>query len=216
MTARTPITPRSLALAIALAIPLAAFLATPGTASAAQTTCPNTFQVLHDDHIGKLELRKGHYTITLLKAGRPSCSRAAKLFAKFLQDFDGNLPDPWKVVPAKKRFVRGNNTGVGFQVSRGSHSGGGGGHHPSGTGRRCPGTFTVQHNDQIGRLKLPAGKYRITRLTVGNPTCPRATKLFATFLEHPDGDLPDHWRVHVNSASFTKRNTGRGFRVKPA
>jgi hypothetical protein len=215
VTARIPLAPRSLALAIAVAIPFAALFANAGTASAAETKCPNTFQVLHNDHIGKLSLRAGHYTITLLRNQGPGCGKAANLFAKFLQDFDGNLPHGWKVVPARKEFVR-RNTGVGFRVTRGTKSGGGGGKHPSGNGKRCPATFKVQHNDRIGRLKLRAGNYRITRLTNANPDCQKAAKLFARFLQHPDGQLPDHWRVHAKSGTFTRGGTEHGFRVKPA
>lgn len=184
-------------------------------ARAAEAVCPNTFHVLHNDHIGKLKLPEGHYTITTLKEQRLSCEAAADKFARFLQDFDGNLPGKWRVKVAAKEFVRGKS-GVGFRVAKGSRSGSGGGHHPSGTGKRCAGKFQVEHNDRIGRLRLPAGPYRITRLSDRSPTCSRAAKLFARFLQHPDGVLPDRWKLRPATATFKRRGTNKGFRVKPA
>ena len=52
-------------------------------------TCPGTFRVLHDDHIGPLAIPKGAYTITTQGIGG---ARAANRLAAFLQDFDGRLP----------------------------------------------------------------------------------------------------------------------------
>jgi hypothetical protein len=199
-----------------VAVAATALLAGTGTAQAAKKVCPDTFRVLHDDHIGRLALKAGHYTITLRDGDSLTCGKASSLFTKFLEDFDGNLPGRWHLHPARKQqFVR-DGTDVGFGVKRGDHSGHGGGHHPSGQGNRCPGTFRVQHNDHIGKLKLPQGDYRITRLTKNKPTCAKAATLFARFLQRPDGNLPDHWRLSAENATFTRRHTNDGFRVKPA
>jgi hypothetical protein len=191
-------------------------LMAPSAAQAAKQVCPDTFHVLHDDHIGRLSLKAGHYTITLRDGQLLTCGKAASLFTKFLEDFDGNLPGRWHLFPTRKQQFRRDGTDVGFGVKRGAQSGHGGGHHPSGQANRCPGTFHVQHNDHIGKLKLPAGDYRITRLTKNRPTCAKAFTLFARFLQRPDGDLPDHWRLSAENATFTRRHTNAGFRVKPA
>src|SRR5262245_31274858 len=61
----------------------------------------------------------------------------------------------------------------------------------------CPGTFTVLHNDRIGALSLPAGRYVITVRTPVNLTCQGASQLFAQFLRRPKGDLPNGWGVNV-------------------
>jgi hypothetical protein len=204
----------TLAAAIALAAAAALLLVSAGTARAAPQTCPNTFHVLHNDHIGKLRLPAGHYTISVLDNRKLNCARASSLFTKFLEDFDGNLPGRWKVHAGQKLFRKGGSN-VGFSVAKGSHHGHGGGHHPSGNGTKCPDTFRVLHNDQIGKLKLPAGNYWIFRLNKASPSCSRASQLFTKFLQDTSGDLPSGWRLHVGSASFTRRSSQRGFRVKP-
>jgi hypothetical protein len=204
--------------ALLCALALAASLAPAANAQAADdaqarqgiAACP-TFHVLHNDRVGKLKLPEGHYTITPFDPSKLSCEKAAKLFAEFLQDFDGNLPRNWRVRPRIKAFQRGHSQ-VGFYVKRGQPSGGGGGQHPA-KGRACPNLFRVLHNDRIGRLKLPAGRYRITLLARRKPSCQRAAGLFAKFLEHPNGKLPSPWDLDPSTATFSKRK-GVGFRVK--
>lgn len=204
---------RALALAIAGAVALVGLLATSTPARAAESTCPATFHVLHDDRIGQLELPEGHYQITLLSDERMTCQRATNLFREFLEDFDGNLPNRWRVLPRRSEFRWGQSM-VGFRVRRVEHpsGGGGGGRHPV-TGRTCPGTFTVLHNDHIGRLSLPRGQYRITLLAQGRLSCQRASRLFARFLQDFDGNLPGPWRLDVATATFS-RTHHVGFRVK--
>jgi hypothetical protein len=129
---------RSLLLATAVLTVLA--LGLPGAASAqAPSTCPDTFEVLHDDTIGALYLPRGDYTITLLSPSALSCAEAADLFRQFLEDYDGRLPRPWVVDAQGAAFTRGANGSVGFLVASagGGGGGGGGGHHP--TGAACPG-----------------------------------------------------------------------------
>jgi hypothetical protein len=203
-----------LLIGLVLASILAALVA-PRSAEAAEQTCPSTFHVLHDDRIGKLELPAGHYTVTLLDSEALSCTKASKLFAKFLQDYDGDLPNGWKVIPKKSEFVK-SKTGAGFRVERGSKSGGGGGTHPQKGSKLCPGTFEVLHNDSIGDVSFRKGEYTIHRLTKTSPSCERASKLFAKFLEDFDGDLPKRWKLKARTASFVERHSGGdGFRVKP-
>jgi hypothetical protein len=177
--------------------------------------CPGTFQVLHDDVIGSFRIPQGSYTITLLSVGRITCARAATLFSRFLQDFDGVLPNPWLLDPETGSFIRGRN--VGFRIKEvvgpPNPNGGGSGTHP--TGNRCPGTFRVLNNDRIGRLRLPRGRYRITLVGRG-VTCSQASSRFTDFLEAFDGVLPRPWRLNVRTATFTRGAGGPGFRVKPA
>ena len=193
-------------------------LAAPGPAAAAQSTCP-TFQVLHNDRIGKLRLRAGNYTIRVGNQRRLSCQSASDLFRQFLEDYDGTLPDGWRVQARRSRFLQ-RSSGDAFTVTRVRGGGGGGGvgggssgHHPA-TGRACPAPFTVRHNDRIGELKLPQGKYRITLLAIGRMSCQRASSIFARFLQDYTGDLPGAWRLDPKTATFSK-SAHYGFRVKP-
>jgi hypothetical protein len=210
---------RALTAALALtAIVVALFVATDRAAAAPKTTkCPNTFRVLHNDHIGKLSLRAGTYVISVINPNKLSCGHASKLFTKFLQDYDGKLPGDWKVKVRRSGFQKSRT--VGFFVKRRSGTGGGGGgggRHPAPGEKICPGTFQVQHNDHIGRLRLPAGPYKITVLHKRRMSCQRASDLFARFLQKPDGNLPNRWKLEVQSATFTKKGTRQGFRVKQA
>ena len=77
--------------------------------------CPGTFRVLNDDSIGKLRLRKGRYRITLVNRGL-SCRRASQRFTSFLQDFEGDLPRPWKLNVQTGTFTRGGSRSPGFRV----------------------------------------------------------------------------------------------------
>jgi hypothetical protein len=198
-------------------LPLAALLMAlalwPGKAAAAQATCPGTFRVLNDDHIGKMNLPKGKYTVTVRNEKRLSCSYAFDLFRQFLQDYDGKLPDGWRVRAKRKEFFQ-PKTGDGFSVKRAKNGGGGGGGHAhTPTGAACPNLFSVLHDDKIGRLSVPKGKYRLTLLAVGRLSCDRASKLFAKFLQDYSGKLQDKWKLDVQTATFYK-NLQVGFRIK--
>jgi hypothetical protein len=76
---------------------------------------------------------------------------------------------------------------------------------------RCPATFQVLHNDQIGAMKLPAGAYNVS---VTNLSCASASSLFAEFLSDYDGVLPFPWRTNPARKSFT--NGASGFSVRLA
>jgi hypothetical protein len=180
--------------------------------------CRGTFRVLHDDRIGKLKLQAGNYRITLLSTKGITCSRAAILFARLLQDYDGVLPRPWALDVATGTFRRGAAR-VGFRVKpySGSRTGGGGsGVHPR-NAQQCPGNFRVLNSTRIGKLKLARGPYRITTLKGGGLTCQQASMWFTRFLDEDfAGMLPRPWRLNVQSATFTRGASNVGFRVKPA
>jgi hypothetical protein len=181
------------------------------------TACPGTFQVLHNDRIGRLAVPKGSYGITLLAAGRLTCAKASSYFTRFLQDFDGVLPRPWFIDTETGSFMRGSRN-VGFRIKElvgpPSPSGGGSGTHP--TGDRCPGTFRVLNDDRIGKLRLRRGPYRITLLG-SRLSCQAASRLFRGFLDDFDGVLARPWVVNRRTGTFTRGRGGKtGFRVKAA
>ncbi len=141
-----------------------------------------------------------------------SCAYAYDLFRQFLLDYDGRLPDGWRVRARNSAFFQ-PKTGDGFKVKRvRKGKGGGGGGHTVG-GKACPSLFHVLHNDRIGRLKLKEGWYRLTLIAVGRLSCERGAKLFAKFLRAYDGKLPGRWRLDVGTATFSKSRLV-GFRVK--
>ena len=211
----TVLEPRRVLIGVLALVALALAMFATSDRAVADTKCPNTFRVLHNDHIGKLSLQKGSYTITVINQNKLSCQKASNLFAKFLQDFDGKLPNGWKVKVAQSGFVKSPQKG--FFVKRtgpSSSGGGGGGRHPAAGEKICPGTFQVQHNDHIGDLKLPKGPYKITVIKKNRITCQQASSLFAKFLQKPSGDLPNGWKLKVQSGTFLKKGKGYGFRVK--
>ena len=77
----------------------------------------------------------------------------------------------------------------------------------------CPGEFNVLHNDRIGKLVLPKGPYTIS---VKRMTCTDASSNFARFLQRPNGDLPDGWRVFAKRGKFVNRAQNKAFLVAPA
>jgi hypothetical protein len=178
-------------------------------AAAAPLRCPATFHVLHDDRIGRLKLPQGHYRIRILDDQALGCARASKLFAKFLQDFDGVLPGKWRLKVATATFIK-RGTDVGFRVKKGRRSGSGGGKHPNGPHARCP-TFRVLHNDRIGSVNFPKGTYQMTAL--GGLACTKASTLFADFLQRFEGNLPGRWRLNGKTATFLRGSSGKGFQV---
>jgi hypothetical protein len=200
--------------AIGAASALAALSAMGGSAAAqGSAACPGTFTVLHNDRIGELQLSAGRYDITVQTPATLSCERASNLFARFLQDFQGDLPGQWKVKVNKSAFVN-KAKGEAFRVSPAGGGGGGGGGGNNPTGReKCPGTFQVLHNDSIGKLRIPAGNYVIT---VKRMTCQNASQMFRQFLQDTDGNLGGGWRVRARKAKFQNRAENESFRIKRA
>ncbi len=187
----------------------AAVAVAPAAASAAPAVCPSTFTVLHDDQIGSMAVPAGSYQLTVADPTLLSCTHAADLFRQFLEDFDGKLPFPWKLDATTATFSAGN--GAAFQVLAGGTPNSGP-TYPK--GRVCPATFHVLHNDRIGKLRIPAGQYRVTLAPSRRPTCAAASRLLADFLQRPSGKLPSPWKLNPASATFS-RPSGSGFRIKP-
>ena len=76
----------------------------------------------------------------------------------------------------------------------------------------CP-TFSVLHNDRIGKLQLPAGPYNVSTSKL---TCAESTSLFAEFLDDYDGKLRPPWKttvLGVGHGRFTKGGTSVNFTV---
>lgn len=178
--------------------------------------CSQRFVLKQNDRIGALVMKKGQYILDRLGPLSPSCSAAAKLLSQFLTDFDGVLPGGWVVLPDDGTFVRGS-VSYGFRVEPApNNTGGGGNQYPTNT-TRCPATFRVLHNDQIGALKFPAGNYWVSIYKGTGITCPQSSQLFASFLQRTDGKLPAPWVINVSTGSFRKGNgSPYGFVAKPA
>jgi hypothetical protein len=204
-----------LAIAAAAAALIVALALPGGSASAAPAAnCP-TFQVLHNDRVGPAILPAGTYAMHLTRGSKLTCAKAAQLFARFLEDFDGNIA-PWRVVPKSTghaRFLKPGEAGfaVGRSGGRRHH------HHRSRLGHLCPGNFRVLHNDRIGPLFFPAGVYQIFIPRHSVLPCRTASNLFARFLTEPSGVLPGKWQMKSNRAVFFRKNlpARRRFRVDP-
>ena len=205
---------RRLAAAFPLTLLVAvAALALGGAGSASAATCPS-FKVLHDDRIGPASLPAGSYEVTA-ETGL-GCQAASKLFARFLQDWDGNLPKPWRVAAegsGQASFTRGSLPG--FSVSRVSGGGGGGN---SELGRLCPGSFTVNAGSDVGPLFFARGQYLLYIPSRSGISCRRASVLFTRILAAPAGELPSPWQVNAQTATFFKpaHPLRSAFRVEPA
>jgi hypothetical protein len=199
------------ALALALAAALLA-LAAGGASTAGAASCPS-FRVVHNDRIGPATLPAGTYSVTSEDVGL-SCSAASQLFARFLADYDGNLPAPWKVVPqgsGKATFTRADQGG--FSVAR--TGGGEGGGNPL-VGKLCPQPFTVNAGAKVGPLSFPKGRYLLYQPAGTGITCNRAAVLFTRFLS-AGGQLPFPWKLKNQTATFYKSSnpTRSAFRVEP-
>lgn len=185
-------------------------------AHAAEVSCPK-FRVMHNDRIGNVKFPAGYYSVTLLNGDRLSCPHSTKLFAEFLQDWDGKLRKPWVLTQkgSNRIFSAGRGSDLGFRVRPASS--GGDGNSGGGTKASCPGYFTVVHNDSIGSFKVPRGKYRITLIDSSRFTCAKAVKRFKEFLLDFNGKLPRAWRLSKASATFYKpKNPRVGFDINRA
>ena len=210
---------RTLVLGLLLAV--TATLGTSATALGQTAQCSASFHVLHDDHIGRLQLPNGIYQ---LRTNELTCAKASSLFSQFLNDYNGVLPRPWGYTVqgvGNGRFTRGGGTGSQFfeAVRVGNANGpSNGGSHAQGGGTHgalvCPASFRVLNNDRIGSLRLARGNYQVTLLG-GNLTCGTASSLFRQFLNRPTGNLPGGWVVLASAGEFVKGSTQYGFRVKP-
>lgn len=176
------------------------------TASAsAATTCPS-FHVLQNDSIGTVKIPAGQYVVTPKGV---TCKNSSTLIARFLNDWDGDLPKPW-AVSSKSGTITFTKVGTSESISMklGVSPSGGGSNKQNGV---CPGNFTVLHNDKIGALKLKAGQYQIS--TKGLYCWFDVTKL-AYFLNYNEsGKLPSPWTV-VPALNKIQRSPNHYFRLK--
>lgn len=183
-----------------------------GGGSAAAATCPS-FRVLHDDRIGAANLPAGSYEVTT--SGGLSCPASSKLFARFLGDWDGNLPKPWRLTAEGSGKATFTGGGLGFSVRRGGGGEGGGGNTE--IGKLCPGTFTVNAGADVGPLFFAKGQYLVYIPARSAIPCRRASILFTRFLAAPGGMLPSPWRVNTQTATFFKPAypLRSAFRIEP-
>ena len=199
-------------LVLALAVSVTAALALAPGASAAEYNCPGTFQVLHNDRIGSMQLPAGAYVITLLNENEVGCSEASRLFTQFLEDWDGRLPRPWVGIASSRTFTEGRGSGIGFRVTPTSNPPGPP-HPPS--SRVCPGYFTVLHNDRIGSFGIPKGRYHLILLSRSTRfNCAAASRNFTRFLQDWDGRLPRPWFLDPSTGSFMRGSIHIGFRIR--
>jgi hypothetical protein len=200
--------------ALAVCAALAA-LALTAAAPASAATCPS-FRVLHNDRIGPASFPAGNYEVTV-EPGL-SCKGASALFARFLEDYDGVLPKPWRIVAEGSgvaSFV--NGSAAGFTVSRASGGGGGEGGGNNVLGQLCSGSFTVNAASRVGPLLFPKGQYLIYIPARSGISCRRASVLFTRFLAAPGGTLPFPWRLKNQTATFYKpaHPERSAFRIEP-
>jgi hypothetical protein len=90
------------AIALALVAALAA-LALTGATPASAAGC-SSFRVLHNDRIGAASFPVGNYEI-VVEPGL-GCQAASQLFARFLADYDGVLPKPWRLKNQTATFYK--------------------------------------------------------------------------------------------------------------
>lgn len=176
--------------------------------------CPN-FRVLHNTKIGAAVLPAGNYTITL-EAASLTCQSSAELFARFLENFNGVLPSPWKVSPessGKAAFLRSGNPG--FSVELTGKSKEEGGKTPQ-LGQLCPKPFVLAEDTVIRPLRFTKGKFLIYIPAGSGITCNRAAVLFTRFLG-AGGTLPEPWKLSSQTATFYKpaNPTRSAFRIEP-
>lgn len=197
----------SIALATLIALAALALVARPASAAPAPTpaakACPS-FRVLHDDRIGAAVFPAGNYTITLEDASL-DCQAGGELFARFLEDFDGVLPTPWKVSaegPGKGAFLRGTRPGFSVELTKKSGSGEEGGTSPD-LGTLCRNPFTVNHTTVIQPLRFTKGKFLIYLPAGSAIACEQAVFLFQRFLG-ASPNLPSPWKLTNQTATFFK------------
>jgi len=206
--------PRKLGLFLALVATAAATLAFgAGSAAAITPVSCSSFRVLHNDRIGPAVLPAGNYVVTIAPTASLSCASASKLLARFLADYDGVLPQPWKVVAqgsGKASFNQGARAGFSITRSGGEESG------SSPVGVLCRGSFTVNSNAAIGPLAFPKGSYLLYIPPRSGISCNRASVLFTRFLG-AGGALPAPWKLLNQTATFYKpANPKRSaFRIEP-
>ena len=181
--------------------------------AAGAASCPS-FRVLHSDRVGVASFPAGSYALTPAAGSGLTCAATSQLFARFLEDYDGVLPQPWRVTAqgsGKASFNRGSQPGFAVALSSG-----GGGNNPV-LGRLCGGTFTVNATTVVGPLRFTRGQYLLyipARSLIG---CRRAAVLFSRFIAAPGGTIPFPWRLLNQTATFYKpaHPLRSAFRIEP-
>jgi hypothetical protein len=181
--------------------------------AATPTSCPG-FRVLHNDRIGAAVFPAGTYTVNIEGEGL-NCKSSAELFARFLEDYDGNLPKPWKVsgeASGKAAFLKGAEAGFSVELTKKQEEGG---TNPD-LGKLCPGTFTVNSTTVVGPLRFTKGAFLVYLPKGTGITCNRASVLFTKFLG-AGGPLPQPWKLINQTATFYKPSnpTRSAFRIEP-
>jgi hypothetical protein len=203
------------AMVVALAVALGARPAGAAPIAAEATkACPG-FAVLHNDRIGTTVFPAGTYSINL-EDSTLNCKSGAELFARFLEDWDGNLPKPWTVAgegSGKASFVRGS-LGGGFSVELTAEAKEGTGTNPD-LGKLCPGTYTVNTTTTIETLRFTKGAFLVYLPQGSAISCNQASILFTKFLG-AGGKLPPPWKLLNQTATFYKPSnpTRTAFRIE--
>lgn len=186
--------------------------------AATPTTCPG-FKVLHNDRIGAASFPAGSYTVTIQDTSL-NCKSSAALFARFLEDWDGNLPKPWVVSnegTGKASFLRAITGGTlpGFSVELEEKTGTEEGKISPTLGKLCPGTFTVNSTTVVGSLRFTKGAFLIYLPAGSGITCNRASVLFTRFLG-AGGPIPAPWKLENQTATFYKPSNPKrsAFRIE--
>jgi hypothetical protein len=200
---------------VAIAVALAARPAGAAPSAAEATkACPG-FRVIHNDRIGTAVFPAGTYTVNLEDATL-NCKSSAELFARFLEDWDGNLPKPWTVSgegSGKASFTR-SSIGGGFSVELTAKGKNGSGTDPD-LGKLCPGTYTVNSTTTIETLRFTKGAFLIYLPRGSAINCNQASILFTRFLG-AGGKLPPPWKLLNQTATFYKpaNPTRTAFRIE--
>jgi hypothetical protein len=203
---------------VALALSAGPAAAAPKPATPAKG-CPG-FQVLHNDRIGAAVFPAGNYTINP-EGTTVDCKTGGELFARFLEDFDGNLPAPWKVVAegtGKASFPRGAQPGFSVELTKKQTSGEiekEGASTPQ-LGTLCRNPFTVNHTTTLRPLRFTKGQFLIYLPSGSTITCEGAVKLFAEFLGNSP-NVPAPWKLDSQTATFYKPASPKrsAFRIEP-
>jgi hypothetical protein len=199
---------------VALAVALGARPAGAAPIAAEATkACPG-FSVLHNDRIGNVSFPAGTYTVNL-EDTRLSCKSSAELFARFLEDWDGNLPQPWGVVSdGSGKAIFNRSAYGGFSVELTAKAKEGSGANPD-LGKLCPGTYTVNSTTTIETLRFTKGAFLVYLPKGSAISCNQASILFTRFLG-AGGKLPPPWKLLNQTATFYKPSnpTRSAFRIE--
>lgn len=185
----------------------------PGAGAAGK--CPQ-FRVMHNDRIGSVKFPAGPYNMV---TSQLSCTQSTQLFQQFLDLPSGNLPKPWKLSllsGGRRRFTK-VGTQVDFQATPATEPTPP--NPPTPSAYTCPGYFHVLHNDRIGNVSVPAGRYQIillnSNVNITGLTCPVASTDFKYFLEYDYNDPPPSpWYTNAKTKTFYRGNQSVGFRIK--